>query len=272
MTFNILLLTGEQIRAARALARIEQTELARRASLSLETIKRLERIRGPVEANARTLRAIQRAFEAIGVIFVGDETGTVGVKRRLTETQPSVATERLRRLIYHGQLVQGAAPRLRPALAALHDLTLDLHQGLGLTGLTLVLDGCVLQALEGERDAVEVAYRRLGTSTFQDQMHLLDDSPAGQRIFPDMGFCCGLFPSDLRPDSEGPGLALPFRPERLSASEAMGVLMKARKLQMAQPRNNCLVPAACALSALCMDPRCSDQPQPRRISLTPQAH
>ena len=38
-------LTGEQIRAARALGRIEQAELAKRSGLSLETIKRLERLR-----------------------------------------------------------------------------------------------------------------------------------------------------------------------------------------------------------------------------------
>jgi DNA-binding XRE family transcriptional regulator len=45
-----LIITGEQFRAARAMARIEQTDLARQAKVSVETIKRLERTEGPVSA------------------------------------------------------------------------------------------------------------------------------------------------------------------------------------------------------------------------------
>jgi transcriptional regulator with XRE-family HTH domain len=88
-----LMLTGEQIRAARAFARIEQAELARRAGLSLETIKRLERIHGPVEANVRTVAAITAAFEAAGIVFDFDQAGVgvrlvAGVGPRRSEGQP----------------------------------------------------------------------------------------------------------------------------------------------------------------------------------------
>jgi len=62
-------LTGEQIRAARAFLRIDQLELAKAAHVSLETIKRLERMRGPVEANTRTVVAIAKAFVDYGVVF-----------------------------------------------------------------------------------------------------------------------------------------------------------------------------------------------------------
>lgn len=65
----MLILTGEQIKAGRALCRINQAELARRAGISLETVKRLEAIRGEVDANVRTLNAILTAFEAMGVTF-----------------------------------------------------------------------------------------------------------------------------------------------------------------------------------------------------------
>ena len=102
MSFNILTLTGEQIRAARALSRVEQAELARLSGLSLETIKRLERIRGPVDANARTLRAIQDAFGNIGVQFEGDDTGKVGVQRRApsqADDRPTRARRRPRPLL-----------------------------------------------------------------------------------------------------------------------------------------------------------------------------
>ena len=64
-----MLLSGEQIRAARAFGRLEQAGLARMAGVSLETIKRLERIRGPVDANSQTLIAIVEACRAIGIAF-----------------------------------------------------------------------------------------------------------------------------------------------------------------------------------------------------------
>ena len=63
------MLTGEQIRAARALARWGQTDLASSAELSVETVKRLEKTQGEVRANLKTVSAIIRAFEAAGVVF-----------------------------------------------------------------------------------------------------------------------------------------------------------------------------------------------------------
>jgi transcriptional regulator with XRE-family HTH domain len=68
------MLTGEQIRAARALARIEQAQLAELAGLSLPTIKRLERMVGLINANTSTEAAIRRAFGEAGVLFI-DENG-----------------------------------------------------------------------------------------------------------------------------------------------------------------------------------------------------
>ena len=69
MSFRALLLTGEQIRAGRAFLRLEQAQLAQAAGVSLETIKRLERMRGPVEANTRTVAALASAFHERGIVF-----------------------------------------------------------------------------------------------------------------------------------------------------------------------------------------------------------
>jgi transcriptional regulator with XRE-family HTH domain len=70
------MLTSEQIRGARAMLRIEQADLAMRAGVSLETIKRIERKPGKVSAYAATLEAIQAALEAGGVEFTnGDQPG-----------------------------------------------------------------------------------------------------------------------------------------------------------------------------------------------------
>lgn len=93
MSQGLLLLTGEQIRAGRAILRLEQVELAKAASVSLETIKRLERMRGPVDANVRTLVAISAAFLRSGVVF--DLEQGVGPGLRLVDPQPE--PEALRR-------------------------------------------------------------------------------------------------------------------------------------------------------------------------------
>ena len=76
------MLTGEQIRAARALARVEQSHLAQTASISLETVKRLEKTRGPISANTTTEAAIRRAFHEAGVIFIDENGDGPGVRLR----------------------------------------------------------------------------------------------------------------------------------------------------------------------------------------------
>jgi transcriptional regulator with XRE-family HTH domain len=118
-------LSGEQLRAARALARIEQADLAKWTRLSVETIKRLERIRGQVNANVRTLNAIGEAFEALGIRFES-ESGLEGVWRAAHEERSDrrapAAAEARHRLVFQGpvsaysaeQLRRGAAP---PGLA-----------------------------------------------------------------------------------------------------------------------------------------------------------
>jgi transcriptional regulator with XRE-family HTH domain len=69
------MLYGEQIRAARALARMDQAALAEVSGVSLPTIKRLERVDEkeplrPISANTRTEDAIRRAFADVGVMFI----------------------------------------------------------------------------------------------------------------------------------------------------------------------------------------------------------
>ena len=68
------MLTGEQIKAARALVRMEVKAIAEAAGLSFDTVKRLEMFRGPISANTRTEAALRRAFRGLGVIFI-DENG-----------------------------------------------------------------------------------------------------------------------------------------------------------------------------------------------------
>lgn len=81
-TLGVNMLTGEQIRAARGLARLEQSDLASAAGISLETVKRLEKMRGPISANTSTEAAIRRAFTEAGVIFIDENGEGPGVRLR----------------------------------------------------------------------------------------------------------------------------------------------------------------------------------------------
>ncbi len=72
-------ITPEQIRAARALLRLEQAELARRAHVSVVTIRRLEGAHGGERVTPVTLDDVRQALEQAGAEFIPD-----GVRRRRT--------------------------------------------------------------------------------------------------------------------------------------------------------------------------------------------
>jgi predicted transcriptional regulator len=66
-------ITSELIRAARALLRWEQRDLADASSVSLPTVKRLEAKPGGLAAHASTVAALVKALEAAGVEFTNRE-------------------------------------------------------------------------------------------------------------------------------------------------------------------------------------------------------
>ena len=68
-------LTSEQLRAARALLRWEQRQLAEASLVSLPTIKRLETRPGRIAAHAPTIEALKRALEDAGIEFIPGGTG-----------------------------------------------------------------------------------------------------------------------------------------------------------------------------------------------------
>lgn len=79
--------TSEQIRAARALLRWEQKDLAAASTISLPAIKRLETIPGPLAAQERTINALRTALEAAGVIFVEENGEGPGVRLRKAKAE-----------------------------------------------------------------------------------------------------------------------------------------------------------------------------------------
>lgn len=77
-------LTAEQLRAARAMLRIEQRDVAERAGVSVETVKRLEGMTGPLRTTrVATVEAIRLALEKAGAEF--REDGWIRVTEAPTE-------------------------------------------------------------------------------------------------------------------------------------------------------------------------------------------
>jgi transcriptional regulator with XRE-family HTH domain len=75
-----VMLTSNQIRAARALLRWSAQKLADQAGLGISTIQRMEATSGVPSASARNLDTVQRSLEAAGVVFIDENGGGPGVR------------------------------------------------------------------------------------------------------------------------------------------------------------------------------------------------
>jgi len=75
------MITGAQVRAAKALIGWSGNDLAEKAGVGLSTIRRIEGCDGLLEAaSIKTLQAIQQALELGGVEFLGAPEGNPGVR------------------------------------------------------------------------------------------------------------------------------------------------------------------------------------------------
>lgn len=92
-------LTAEQLRAARAMLRMEQSALAAASGVSVETVKRLERMQGHLsETRVATIKALRDALEAAGVEFLGEDGGGVGVRLKIRSEAVADLTRRIEAL------------------------------------------------------------------------------------------------------------------------------------------------------------------------------
>jgi transcriptional regulator with XRE-family HTH domain len=66
------MITAAQLRAARALAGIDQRELAERSGLSVPTIQRMEASDGVIRGNVDSLMKLIGALETAGIILISD--------------------------------------------------------------------------------------------------------------------------------------------------------------------------------------------------------
>ncbi|MDO9588539.1 MAG: BLUF domain-containing protein [Brevundimonas sp.] len=272
MHSNLSALSGEQVRAGRALARIDQSDLAKRCGLSLETIKRLERIRGPVDANSRTLRALVEVFSGLGVAFDSCEDGGMGVclvsgapsrtpvgigrsSGAVRKTDRRTPEAGCHRLIYHST-ANPADPRpLHELLEQVQVAGAQRKVTMDVTGILFAHDGRFLSVLEGPKDSVRQVYGAISCDRRHTSLSIISDQPAPGRRFPDWSVCCGLFQSDSAMVGDEPALRDGF--EGLSPASALGLLSVMRDLKEMSPRKNLKSRCPCPLAGACLDRACA---------------
>lgn len=75
------MITGIQIRAARALLKWSAKDLERESNVSWSTIQRMESVDGIPNVNTTNLIAIKETIERQGIVFVDkDSNGGIGVR------------------------------------------------------------------------------------------------------------------------------------------------------------------------------------------------
>jgi hypothetical protein len=86
------MITASQLRAARALLGIDQSTLAKRSTLSLPTIQRMETSDGVIRGNVDSLVKVIQALEGMGVELIGEGNTSSGGGRGVRLREPAVLT------------------------------------------------------------------------------------------------------------------------------------------------------------------------------------
>ena len=68
------MITSAQLKAARALAGIDQKQLAQKCSLSVPTIQRMEASDGVIRGNVDSLMKLIEALDAAGIVLIDANT------------------------------------------------------------------------------------------------------------------------------------------------------------------------------------------------------
>jgi transcriptional regulator with XRE-family HTH domain len=233
-------ISGEQVRAARALLRVDQKQIALAAGVSVETIKRLEAVEGPINVTSRTLSALRNAFLKFGVVFDGREDAdlAVGWARRdrgamLRSAIPRPRRARyepapLTRLLFWSKLPDdtgiGAGLSKGPGKGGVpRGLKPQLHADV--TGAELEHAGYRMQALEGPTDLVLAMFGTLRDEGVHDEATLIQSRTVTGRLFDSwsvLGDDPHLVEDILFKDG---GLSVGFHPRDLSPAAVLGLFI-----------------------------------------------
>jgi transcriptional regulator with XRE-family HTH domain len=129
-------ITAEQLRAARAYLDFEQKTLAEKAGLSVETIKRLERQNGPLQASFDTIRRLKEALELAG-IEVDDGGKGRGPGIRAIVDRAAVLIDQIN---HHLGIARDAAIELDELVATDRQLLASVPKNIKSVAMNLILD------------------------------------------------------------------------------------------------------------------------------------
>ncbi len=103
-----MLITPEQIRAARALLRLDQAKLAHDAGISVVTLRRLEGDDGLSKVASGTVEEVRRVLEQAGVEFIDR-----GIRRRTATPETIQAIKReIDQIVSRGRALMQQFPYL----------------------------------------------------------------------------------------------------------------------------------------------------------------
>jgi transcriptional regulator with XRE-family HTH domain len=80
-------ITGRQLRAARALLGWEQIELAKRARVAIGTIRRMESFNGEIGSRTSTLSQVQTTVENAGIEFLNEDRPGVRISHKTASSK-----------------------------------------------------------------------------------------------------------------------------------------------------------------------------------------
>ncbi len=83
------MVSGAQIRAARALLGLSAMQLSERAGVGWATLQRFESVDGVPASKAGTLERVEKTLENAGVVFIGDPVNSPGVQLRRAKAKQS---------------------------------------------------------------------------------------------------------------------------------------------------------------------------------------
>jgi len=78
----VIIISGGQIRAARALLGWTQRELCRKSKVAFGTIQRMEKSDGPVAARMDTVSKVVAIFEKAGIEFLNSESPGLRLRKK----------------------------------------------------------------------------------------------------------------------------------------------------------------------------------------------
>lgn len=76
------MITSAQIRAARAMLDWSREDLSKQAGVGISALMRLESAENIPSGNIKTFDAVQKAFEKVGIEFIGTPENGAGVRWR----------------------------------------------------------------------------------------------------------------------------------------------------------------------------------------------